>query len=74
MRQVRMLLGISIFWLGLSMLADGLTTLVLPDRQSGPAVPVGRTTAERAGDLQVDVDGLSVQALLPLDVLQAFLE
>jgi MFS family permease len=30
MNRVRMLLGISVFWLGLSMLSDGLNTLVLP--------------------------------------------
>ena len=30
MGRLRLLLGMSVFWLGLSMLADGLTTLVLP--------------------------------------------
>jgi hypothetical protein len=30
MAQARLLLGISIFWLPLSMLSDGLTTLVQP--------------------------------------------
>ena len=29
-RRVRLLIGISVFWLGLSMLSDGLNTLVLP--------------------------------------------
>ncbi|HEX8600739.1 MAG TPA: MFS transporter [Chloroflexia bacterium] len=32
MRRVRLLFGISIFWLGLSMLSDGITTLVLPSQ------------------------------------------
>ena len=35
MRRLRLLLGISVFWLGLSMLSDGLTTLVLPERLLG---------------------------------------
>jgi MFS family permease len=30
MSRVRLLLGISVFWLGLSMLSDGLNTLILP--------------------------------------------
>ena len=30
LRQIRLLLGISIFWLALSMLQDGINTLVLP--------------------------------------------
>jgi MFS family permease len=32
MRRLRLLFGISIFWLGLSMLSDGITTLVLPSQ------------------------------------------
>src|SRR5829696_3541215 len=30
LRQIRLALGISIFWLSLSMLADGINTLILP--------------------------------------------
>src|SRR5215510_5044044 len=30
LKQIRLLFGISIFWLALSMLQDGITTLVLP--------------------------------------------
>jgi hypothetical protein len=30
MERARLLLGISVFWLPLSMLSDGLNTLVLP--------------------------------------------
>jgi MFS family permease len=32
MRRLRLLFGISIFWLGLSTLSDGITTLVLPSQ------------------------------------------
>lgn len=35
MRRLRVLPGMSIFWLDLSMLADGLTTLELPDHLLG---------------------------------------
>ena len=35
MGGLRLLLGISVFWLALSMLSDGLTTLVLPHRLLG---------------------------------------
>ena len=34
-RRARLLLGVSIFWLALSMLLDGLNTLVLPTQLSG---------------------------------------
>src|ERR1041385_2865084 len=36
-RQIRLLLGISVFWLALSVLFDGINTLVLPLQISGLA-------------------------------------
>src|ERR1051325_1386169 len=36
-RQIRLLLGISVFWLALSVLFDGVNTLVLPLQVSGLA-------------------------------------
>src|SRR5512135_986524 len=36
-RQTRLLFGISIFWLALSVLSDGINTLVLPLQVSGTA-------------------------------------
>ena len=36
-RQTRLLFGISVFWLALSVLSDGVNTLVLPIQLSGPA-------------------------------------
>src|ERR1044071_1307261 len=36
-RQIRLLFGISIFWLALSVLTDGINTLVLPLQISGLA-------------------------------------
>ena len=49
MRQLRLLLGISVFWLALSVLSDGLNSLVLPwlllDRAAdGPTGPTGPAT------------------------------
>lgn len=37
LKQIRLLAGISIFWLALSLLFDGINTLVLPIRLSGSA-------------------------------------
>ncbi|MFL5806112.1 MAG: MFS transporter [Roseiflexaceae bacterium] len=44
MRQVRLLLGISVFWLALSMLFDGVNTLVLPRYLLGFTEPASRAT------------------------------
>jgi MFS family permease len=44
MRHIRLLLGISVFWLALSMLFDGINTLVLPQHLLGFAEPASRAT------------------------------
>src|SRR5919199_525694 len=44
MRGLRTLLGISIFWLALSLLFDGLTTLVLPAHLLRVAGEAGKAT------------------------------
>lgn len=44
MGRVRMLFGISVFWLALSMLSDGLNTLVLPQHLLGFTTPTSRAT------------------------------
>lgn len=45
MAQVRLMAGISVFWLALSMLFDGLNTLVLPQHLFGLANESSRATA-----------------------------
>src|SRR5215212_2211967 len=45
MRQMRLLLGISVFWLALSMLFDGVNTLVLAQQLIGFTEPASRATA-----------------------------
>ena len=37
LRRLRLLLGISVFWLALSVLSDGINTLVLPIQLNGVA-------------------------------------
>ena len=44
MSRVRLLLGISVFWLGLSMLSDGLNTLVLPSNLFNFTTDANRAT------------------------------
>lgn len=44
MHRLRLLFGISIFWLGLSMLSDGITTLVLPTLLLGLTAESSRAT------------------------------
>jgi MFS family permease len=44
MRQMRLLLGISVFWLALSMLFDGVNTLVLPQHLLGFTQSASRAT------------------------------
>ncbi|MGA7730850.1 MAG: MFS transporter [Chloroflexia bacterium] len=44
MRRMRLLFGISIFWLGLSMLSDGITTLLLPSQLLGLTDDTSRAT------------------------------
>lgn len=44
MARIRLLLGISVFWLALSMLFDGLNTLVLPERLLSVADEATRAT------------------------------
>ena len=44
MRQMRLLLGISVFWLALSMLFDGVNTLVLPQQLIGFTNSASRAT------------------------------
>jgi hypothetical protein len=43
-RQTRLLFGISVFWLELSVLFDGINSLVLPFRISGVANPHNQAT------------------------------
>ncbi len=43
-RRTRLLLGISIFWLALSMLSDGLNSLVLPKHLLDLGTPAGAAT------------------------------
>ena len=43
-RQVRLLFGISVFWLALSVLFDGINTLVLPVQLSGLTSPNNQAT------------------------------
>jgi MFS family permease len=47
LKQVRMLIGVSLFWLALSMLFDGLNILVLPVQLS--ALAEEETQATRLG-------------------------
>ena len=61
MSRVRLLIGVSISWLGLSMLADGLNTLVLPSHLFNLTTEVNRSTTLGL----LTFSGLVVGMLLP---------
>jgi MFS family permease len=73
-RQIRLLVGISVFWLALSVLTDGINTLVLPLQISGlahqnnPATVIGLLTflGLLAGALIQPIAGAFSDRLYPL--------